>query len=281
MILLETLTTTQKVQLMNGNSVGIFDELITSFDPFYDLKVPMCLGYYMGHSGYRTISPMYSRFIEMVKENDEVTDTADNIISRYIRDKFIKKWILEYNLLADNAYNPLEEYYESESREQAVAETRGYDSAEERTGTDTDTHSYVLNGSTETTVKKKEVTTREGEIDDSTYGFNSSLAVPKDKSENSATITVEGDPAENIATGSESKASTDTLTKGINNKTEHTGEDTVARNDTTETERSGRRTSGADLVERELDLRSKQIFFDIVFKDIDSILTIPIYERGE
>lgn len=281
MILLNTLTTEQKISLMNGNVVGIFSELITSFDEFYDLRAELCLGYYMGRSGYRTISPMYRRFIKMVEENEDITDTADNIIARYIRDKFIEKWKLEYGLLKAEVYDPLDEYSETEKREGSSTEEREYDSEEKRSGNDSDTTTYNVLDETENTVKKREITTREGEVDNDFYGFNSNTSVPKDKQGSNSTITVEGSPEENVANGSAQKTGTTVYDKSIDNTTQHLGTDTFGIEHETETTRSGRRISGSELAQKELDFRAKNIFFDIVYRDIDSIITIPIYERRE
>lgn len=280
MIVLNTLTREQKIDLMNNIPVGFFVNMITSNDPFYELKSEICLGYYMGHSGYKTISPMYKRFLKLVEENDDITEDANTIIGRYMRDRFIKKWVLEYNLLADNAYNPLDEYSEIENKDGSRGETREYDSSEQRSGTDTDTTTYNITNESEDTVQKKEVTTREGDVNNDTYGFNSQLSVPKDKQSSEIVQTVEGNPNENIATGTSSKTGTETVTKGLNSKTEHLGNDTIDVDENIETTRNGRRIAGSELVEKELDFRKRQIFFDIVYRDIDSIVTIPIYERG-
>ena len=91
----------------------------------------------------------------------------------------------------------------------------------------------------------------------------------------------------------EKKTGTDTKNMSVNETDSKTGTETknftVSENDIktgTETKnftidetfsKSGRNVAGADLIQAEIEMRVKQIFFDIVYRDIDSVATIPLY----
>lgn len=100
---------------------------------------------------------------------------------------------------------------------------------------------------TETTNQSETTTTENG-----VYGFNSAEAVPSD-------------------------TSTATLTGG--RKTTEKGSDTTTKNSSHELSRSGNIgvTTSQQMLQSEIDLRRNAIYLDMIYRDIDKILTIPIY----
>lgn len=184
-----------------------------------------------------------------------------------------------------------------------------YDLEDTKKGTNTDTITFNTtttdNGSTGT----KEITQRTTSNDDNVFGFNSTLAVGDTTSNETTTETVTGNANENIQTntnkktgtearnigidestskgGTESKAISisESLSKtgndsrqiGINESETNTGTDTTDISINETITHKGRNVSGAELITEELSLRNTQIFFDIIYDDIDSIVALQIY----
>lgn len=166
----------------------------------------------------------------------------DNIL----RPKFLEKWKRIYKALIEEQYNPLKDY----------------DITETKVGTNTNTITYGSNVETDGNVATKETTTRSVESADDIYGFNSTAPVGDSTSNTTENETIVGNADDNTTHTNQSKTGSDTKELSINDT------NTI----------SGRKVSGADLIEKELNLRNKQIFFDIIYKDIDSVLTLQIYE---
>lgn len=236
----ETLTTEQRTNLiLNQTVTGIFTELFVETDPFYNLLYPLCLGYYTIRSALKTVSPVYHQFAE-------ISDDPNTAIGKHlIRPKFIDKWTRVYDTLITKQYDPLKDYeYE-----------------EHRGGNNSDTTTYNVsiedNGKTGT----KETVTTSRDTSNDVYGFNSSVPVGDDTSTENMTETTEGLANDNTTY----------------NKQDKTGTDAKAFIIDEDVTKSARNVSGADLVQSELNLRNKQIFFDIVYADIDSIFALSVY----
>lgn len=312
----ETLTPEQRTNLLlNGEVVGIFSGMILPTDPFFDLAHSMCLGYYTVRSANKTLAPIYDQMLEFAKENSDVGE--DNYItlantllgSSIIRPKFIDKWLRVYDTLITKQYDALKGFEHTEHKEGNNSDTTTYDTSVGKTGDNTDTVTYnSQNGRTgnntdtitydtetedngKTGTKETTTTNRENSAD--VYGFNSASPVGDNTDTENATEIVVGNADDNTThnvqkkTGTETKgyevdetvAKTGTDTKNITiSETENkTGTDTknfVIDEDVT---KSGRNATGAELVEAELNLRNTQIFFDIVYRDIDSVATLAIY----
>lgn len=254
MKLLETLTEQQRTDIVLGTSHGVFSNILQSTDVFYKDITDLAREYYFGRSGSKTVSPFYLRVAELNQQ-------PDTILGQVIRSKFIDKWTRIYSALVTETYEPLDEFKEIETKKFGATKTR--------TGTNKD----VIDGTevvTDTTkTSTKETTTRSGETANDRYGFNSVSPVGNDTSNEQATETVSGGLEDNVSQTDNTKNIDNTVTHNISTKDENGGQDT--------TERSGRNTSGAKLVEEELTLRNKQIFFDIVYRDVDSIMVLQIY----
>lgn len=229
--------------------------------------------------------------------------------SSIIRPKFIDKWLRVYDTLITKQYDALKGFEHTEHKEGNNSDTTTYDTSVGKTGDNTDTVTYnsqngrtgnntdtiTYNTNTEDNGKTgtKETTTTNRENSADVYGFNSASPVGDNTDTENATETVIGNADDNTThnvqtkTGTETKgyevdetvAKTGTDTKNITiSETENkTGTDTknfVIDEDVT---KSGRNATGAELVEAELNLRNTQIFFDIVYRDIDSVVTLAIY----
>ena len=91
MKLIETLTIQNKIDLLNGNIVGIFKSIFSANDKFYSQVPNMCSEYYLNWSGEKTISPIYEKVIYLLSEQISITRNAEEIIGSNIRDRFIDK----------------------------------------------------------------------------------------------------------------------------------------------------------------------------------------------
>ena len=245
MKLIETLTKTQIVDMLNGDRVGIFTSLFNQTDLFYNKTEMLCLGYYTERSGEKTISPTYEKLLSFVKENEDITETAEELLGKLIRGKFIDKWNRVYNALLQEQYN--------------ILDNSTY--IETIIGDNVDTKTFDTNNETNSSTSNKQTYTRESNSNDDIYGFNSSASSPSNSSINSETETTQGDSEDNTSHNTNTKTGTETLNLTVNETKTNTG----------------RNGSGADLIQKELKLRNEQLFFNILYKDIDSITTLQIY----
>lgn len=120
----------------------------------------------------------------------------------------------------------------------------------------TETESHEDDESRERSINTDITVTGTGDSGSDVYGFNSSTPVPQ-----AATI-----------------GSTTQRTRGSGE--DNTEQDTVGRSGTRELTRSGNIgvTTSQQMIESEFELRMKNDFYEVVYKDTDSILTIPIYD---
>lgn len=244
MKILEMLSEQERTQLLDGTTVGFFENLLVPTDSFYDSLYDICLGYFISHSGCKTVSPTVEKLMYLTN-SEVITPTINATLSTIIRNKFIDKWERIYNALIVEQYN--------------VLDNKTY--TETKTGDNTDTINYNStvedDGNTGTNVTTS--TTNENNSD--VFGFNSSTAVGSDVDSGTNTETVIGDKESNTSHNIRTKGGNDSKTLTIN-ETHNT---------------SGRDVSAPELIKKELNFRNSTTFFDIVYNDIDSITALQIY----
>lgn len=246
MKLIETLTEQNQIQMLEGELVGIFPELIKSTDPWFNEASDMCIQYYTQRSGLKSISPSYERIINILNGVTLTTGlSADGLMGKTIRAKFLPKWNRVYSVLLEDEYSPLDEFT----------------SKERKIGNNSDKMDYASSIEDNGNRATKETTSRDVDNSDNIYGFNSNSPVGTDTSNEGTTETVTGLADDNTTHNKRDKTGNDTHTIGIDESTD----------------RNGRNKSAASLIREELSLRASQIFFDIVYDDIDSIATIQLY----
>ena len=246
MKLIETLTEQNQIQMLEGELVGIFPELVKSTDPWYTEASDMCIQYYTQRSGLKTISPSYERIRNILNGVTLTTGLdADGLMGKTIRAKFLPKWNRVYQVLLQDEYSPLDEFTYNEHK----------------TGNNSDKMDYASSIEDNGKRATKETTTRDVDNSDNIYGFNSNSPVGTDTSNEATSETVTGLADDNTTHNKRDKTGNDTHTVAINEITD----------------RSGRNKSASSLIREELSLRATQIFFDIVYDDIDSIATLQIY----
>ena len=277
MKIIETLTEAEKLSLLQGVSAGIFDTISIVDDDYFDIISEICTGYYFARSGNKTVTPYYMNIYSITKS---LKDTNE-IMGTIIRDKFRDKWNNIYNSLYTK-YSPIEDYSRNERKTFDTTYSKNDITEEDATNTDDIqkyTNSVINNLDTEKINYKNTETVLNDITVKSVWGFNSVDAVDSDKSVNNNKVT-----SERLA--DENKTENQLHSENIGNSSEnneYTTEREIKRTeslegkDTTDTTNSGRNSSAQKLIDEEIKLRIKYIIADIIYKDIDSVLALPIY----
>ena len=163
--------------------------------------------FYLNYSGEKETAPIIDILLNKGKTEDEVLDIICNILVT----KYSAKWNRIYQTLLDTKYDPFDDYKKERETNSNV---------NQNTQTSTDSSS-------------------------STYGFNSTEAVPKDKASSESNV--------------------------VQNKAQNTGNATESI--------SGKigGTSYQDLARKEVEIRLEHNLLDIVFKDISNEMCLSIY----
>lgn len=241
---------------------------------------------------------------------DKIIALANSKIGgNVIRPKFIDKWSRLYRALIDEQYSIIDDYSDNSETTESRTNTTKYNTMVTRGSDNTSSITHDIN--TKTSGNNSDTTTYNTEVEDNgkfgrretvthnntssndVYGFNSVSPVGNNyDTENRQEIT-ESSPENNTNINTETKTGTEETARTVSENVAKTGTETT-KNNTNETEgktgsdsntvtvtelktNSGRRMTGAEILQRELDFRNQNIFFDIVFRDIDSIVTLAIY----
>lgn len=206
------------------------------------------IAYHGGHSGSKIISPLIERFVD--SETETLPSGAIEKIANMIYTVCSTNWTKLFATLSFE-YNPIENYAMTET------ETGTGTNSISETGTGTNTQTGT-DGVTATVN-----TTQTADNTGSVYGFNSDKAVNKDAQS---------------GTGESEQKSESTNTKNLT--------DTETRNFSTSGSTSENRTlkrsgnigvtTSQQMIESERALWN-WYFYDIVFADVDKMLTLSIY----
>lgn len=304
MKIIETLSSNEIIDLYDEQTVGFFKHLIYDTEsPLYSHLPSLCLEYYAVHSAEKTISPSFNRLINNNK------DTANMLIGSIIGSKFKTKWERIYNVLISEQYQVLIDNEYSESNNSQDEKRVTYNTSLNRNISKDDTITYDVGESnfestessfddtknTTTNQKKnvEEITSRTLNIEDGVYGFNSPDSVGDSTSEEESNQTIKADKdkntidtIENISNTNDTSSSTESDSRKTGTETTNitetdtnskTGNDLTEDDHRSEIVKKGRNNSAAYLIQKELDLRNRNILFDIIFADIDSVTTLKIY----
>lgn len=267
---------------------GVFTDL-NNFDvPWKNENNVIALNtaYHGNHSGDKNISPIVYKFLNSDESDNMRTRLASAIFTMF-NDKWSRLW-----LAFQQEYDPISNYDMTEN--ETISETT--DNTETHTGTDTTTHTGTTtktNTGTDTTTRNGSETERHtgtdttetnGTNENEISAFNSTSyqdnsQITKDEtSENEKDLTdtrtynnvsdVETVNLSENATQNLSDANTKNLTDNLD------GQKDIVRDLT----RSGNIgvTTTQQMLTSEIELR-KWLYYQSVFNDIDSILTLSIY----
>ena len=229
---------------------GIFTALQTTDIPWKNSNIATVLDteYYGNISGEKIVSPLVRKKLE----DGELSAANQAVLASVIFSLFGVNWSKEWETLSQQ-YDPIANYdmTETMTNDETVTEYG-------KTHTLTDNLTHAKTG-TETDAPNVTVATT-----DTVHGFNSTNPVPTDSRS-------QGTSGNDIVTYNTSETDTGTRT-GVDS-----GEDTQTRN--YELHRSGNIgvTTTQQLLQSERDLWVWNFFIDVVFPDVDRVLTIQTY----
>lgn len=211
---------------------------------FKNLEIPfdddnnIALGYYMYHSGRKKILDIYQNLI------DTATGSTDDDKKDYANAIMVK--ILNVK------------YADKWSREWAVLNNlEDVFNTKVNDFTDVDTITYGSETENDETVKTKLKTINKNNSAENTYGFNSPEPAPLTSSGDYNVETVEGSDDDNVTHSEGSKKGSDVRV--------------------TERKGGGREGNVSDIVNKEINLREKNIMIDVIYRDIDKVVALSIY----
>lgn len=255
---------------------GVFSPMTTA--PWVETMtgVNLDIAYLDGHSGERFCSNIINRRLD-----DSSVLSSDNrtLISNILWAMFGIQWTRLWATMKPAEYDPLTNYQMQETMEGTENSTRTPDLTKGDTGTvqttGQDKRTPNLTKTNTGTVNNEGSGTNTNQ--NGIWGFNSSEAVPSDMSDGRATN-------ENTTTSnlSETETGTDTTdrtnTDTYNRSYTETGTDTTAGTSSSKLTRTGNIGTNTfqNLLQQERNIWMYD-FFEQVFKDVDSVLTIPIY----
>lgn len=283
---------------------GVFTDLNNFNVPWKNENNIMALNtsYHGSHSGDKNISPIVYKFLNS-DESENMRSRLANVIFTMYGDKWDKLWNA-FNI----EYNPIENYsmIENETIGETVdnSETHTGTSTVIMTGTDTETHTgtdteihtgtdtNARTGSENETHTGTDNITHSGNTENEISAFNSSDYVDNSKD----SINTSDNETRNLSDSKTYNNLTDTETVNLTDAIQYGKTETETRNmsDATtrnlsdsfdgqkdierELTRSGNIgvTTSQQMLQSEIELR-KWVFYQSVFDDIDSILTLKIY----
>lgn len=236
----DTVTEQDIIDAFDGKAIGIFEHLFENEIALKNMKAEMSVLYYTQRSSNKRISSFFKTVLDTPH-----SESYTRIIATILTSKFGDKWSRVYKSLVNTQYDVLEENHEYTQRIGTNEHKIDYNTTVEDNGN----------------VNVEEITETEATKDSDVYGYNSDEGAKDYSDTNHNTETVRANKDNNTTHNQQTKTGQDTKTYDI--------DETV--------DISGRETNASDLIDKELNLRNKYNLFDIIFTDIDSILTLKIY----
>ena len=255
---------------------GVFSPMVSA--PWADTMSGTNLDilYLDGHSGERYCSNFINH---RLNDSDVLSSDNRTLIANILWAMFGIQWTRLWATMKPVDYDPLTNYKMEETVEGTESSTRTPDLTKGDTGTvqttGQDKRTPNLTKANTGTVNNEGSGTSTNQ--NGIWGFNSSTSVPSDMSDGRATN-------ENTTTSnlSETETGTDTTdrtsTDTYNRSYTETGTDTTAGKSSRKLTRTGNIGTNTfqNLLQQERNIWIYN-FFEQVFKDVDSVLTIPIY----
>ena len=273
----------------NPTTNGIFHNLQTLDVPWQELNIDTSLDvqYHFNRSGEKIVAPLISSFTD---NEDELKNADIATITNVVYNMFLNKWAKLYELLSLE-FDPIENYNmmeeETVNRDTTDRTTHTGTQGTTHTGTQADaqtgTQTNAQSGGTSTNSTGSGTSSGSGSNDSSIYGFNSSSAVGERENDSMTSATTSTTNTETFTT-TRSDTRTDNLTNTrtdnlTDTRTDNLTDAGTGTEDITRTlTRSGNIgvTTSQQMIQSSIELWQWN-FFDTVFRDIDSILTIQTY----
>lgn len=255
---------------------GVFSPMANA--PWIDTMTGLNLdiAYLDGHSGERYCSNIINRRLD---DSDVLSTDNRMLISNILWAMFGIQWTRLWATMKPVDYDPLTNYKMQEIVEGEESSTRTPDLTRGDTGTvqtaGQDTRTPNLSRKGTGTVKDEGSGTDKNQ--NGIWGFNSSESVPSDMSEGRATsnnTTTRDLTDTETGTDVTDRTNTDTYNRSYT----ETGTDTTSGKSSRKLTRTGNIGTNTfqNLLQQERNIWMYD-FFEQVFKDVDSVLTIPIY----
>lgn len=263
-------------------NVALFDRLNLLGVPWANdvQSTPLNFEYFGNRSGDKYCSALVSK----LADGEALTTTAINQLCNVLVSLYGVNWAKQYATLSAE-YNPVENYNMIENMSDDITEvehghvvTRVLDTTDERTPNVTEERTDDLtHGKTGTETTSPDLTTT---TDNGITGFNSAVDVHTGETQttNTGTNEVEYNTSDtDSGTVTTTTTGTDTTTQSGSITDTNSGKDTHTHN--YELTRSGNIgvTTSQQMLQSEHDLWCWNFFNDVVFPDIDRVLTLMIY----
>jgi hypothetical protein len=236
--------------------------------------------YFGNHSGDKETSPLLDKFIEQNRGNDipeALTEEQVTTLANILYTRYGVQWDKLYKVLSAE-YNPIENYSMTEEETPDITRTETPDITRTETPDITRTETPDITIGRTTSTQSDITVTTESDSTNDIYGFNSTAPVPSGASEISSTVNTQGDADNNVTTENETETGTRNITEtGTRTETE-TGTRTERETGKRTLTRSGNIgvTTSQQMLESEIKLWEWN-FYETVFKDVDTVLTVPKY----
>ena len=288
----------------NWITSGIFKNMstlsATYLPPFFSKVAsgPLDMIYHGSRSGGKYISPMLVRLLD----NDGTLPAAKlTSLCTAIAALYQEKWAKEWEAYDNVEYDPLKNYDMTEvmTNDQTVTaygktNTRTNNLSHAKTGTETDTKNLqdqrtnnLAHGKTgtETETTTPNLTTTEAK---NVYGFNSTDPTPSESISTTATgsstvLTTYNTSETDTGTQTDAHTGTDATTYNVTDADTGTQTDAATGSDTEtrnyELTRQGNIgvTTSQQMLQSERDLWLWNYFNEVVFPDVDKVLTLSVY----
>ena len=273
-------------EIFNGwlSGSGIFHFLETYDVPWKAMNVSaeLDLDYHGNRSGQKLISPL----VKALTNENTITENDGLKLASVVWARYRNEWTRLYGaLFAD--YNPIENYSVTEEETSATSRTgnntetlAGLESTEKTTS---DNNTLTRQGTTETTGNNSYKRTGTNSIIDENKrsAYNSNTYDPE--TQMTRTETPNTTDTETIGnTVTVNNTDTDVRSHSYNKSDNRSEEKTESINETDNGNRRLTRsgnigvTTSQQMLESEIELRKKN-FFEIIYADLDKVLTIMIY----
>lgn len=248
MRMIDTITNDDISSGLSGNPIGFFKylNLTVKNGGAYSLFnfSNASLEYYLSHSGLKTASHFVENLFTKYREGQQ---DPNQIIALTVMNKFNVNWSRIYNELIAREYDA----------------SKNDDFVTTEIGNSNEDNKLSRRNVDERNSNSNTVTSSKTDTDDSVYGFNSTSPSPSDKSVTDIVDSENSDSRKNTSYSSQNGTENDVRKRDSKNTISSAG-----IHDTTY----------AETLQKEIDFRIYNNFIDIVFRDIDSILTLKIYE---
>lgn len=235
-------------------SDGVFKYLALRGNVPWEMESSLLDLRYLSKSGEKFVAPLIDLVVTTPQPStDNLNTIADTILGLYLN-----KWNKLYETLSLE-YNPIENY--------RMVETETGSGTTTSNGTTTNTENTTMSGTTSNTTHSETSNSRDTTTDNMIFGFNSSSAKNSDQ-----VVTSE--------TGSSDSDGTSSTTDS--NEGSSTNNGTVSNEGTTNTNRELTRSGNIGVTTSQQMIESERYlwewnFFEIVFRDVDYLLTLQVY----